>query len=1196
MKRNQTMRRGLSVLLSLVLCLSLLPATALAAEPVTETADFTEYGNHAEALALLNAAKTGEAESTWDSDTKTLTLNGVNFITTNPTAVALPKGAKIVLAAGTENTITGVCDDTVPEKSYGIYVWGGDLTIEGSGQLTVTAGKSIKRSYGIYVYSGDLTITSGTVTANSGEAANSYGIYAVGDVTISGKTTEVTTIGGRAKSDKNDNSPSSVGLSGEHIDISGGTVIATGSNVRGSSSSNGIKVVYFTITGGTVTATGGNADDQSYGIFSLPPGGSAPNSSISGGHVTARTLADANTKTRMALSQAPTLSGYTDYQWRTSSGDSFTSSANAEYSHNNDYTYVEFSSQSTVTTYTVSFNANGGSGSMDAETVVSGSFTLPACTFTAPSGKQFKAWSVNGTEYAVGESITVSADTTVTAIWENIPTTTCTVRFDANGGTGSMDAVTVTSGEYTLPACGFTAPSGKQFAGWATSADGTVITGTTITVTENTTLYAIWEDIPATTRDQTADFTTDAIAALKLLNDAKTEGAADSTWNSGTKTLTLNGVNFSTSAAIAVKLPDGATIVLAEGTTNTIASTFVSTGGLNQSFGIYARDGGLTITGGGQLTVTGGTAPGSYGIYANTGVTISGGTVEATGGAAESFSCGICAEGGNVSISNTTKVNAMGGAVTVQNGKSHGIYANNVTISDTAEVTATGGKATDEDSKSYGIYADRGDVTISNTAKVNAMGGEATDEYDWSYGIYAVGDMDISGGIVAATGGEVTGDRSGSYGIYAVGDMDISGGHVTARTLAGTDAGTRAALSKAPVLSGYTGGYYWCASGKSSFTSSADEAYSYSQDHTYVEFSDEHLYILTAYGLYGGTMGIEPGETYIVTAAARDEVGVQVGIRDGYKLKDVTLEGITEGDLIWAGKDSEEFVDRGFVFDMPENDVTVTVNWERIGGSGGGSTATYAIAVDSTKNGAVIASHKSAAKGTTVTLTVDPDKGYTLETITVTDKNGDEIELTNKGDGKYTFTMPASKVTVKVTFMEDNSMLNFFVDVPAGAYYYDAVLWAAENGITGGVDDTHFAPDASCTRAQMVTFLWRAAGSPKVSGSNPFSDVSADAYYYDAVLWAVKNGITSGTSATTFAPDAAVTRGQTVTFLYRAAGSPAASGSGFSDVSSDAYYADAVAWAVQQNITTGTGNGQFSPNADCTRAQIVTFLYRAMGE
>ena len=171
-----------------------------------------------------------------------------------------------------------------------------------------------------------------------------------------------------------------------------------------------------------------------------------------------------------------------------------------------------------------------------------------------------------------------------------------------------------------------------------------------------------------------------------------------------------------------------------------------------------------------------------------------------------------------------------------------------------------------------------------------------------------------------------------------------------------------------------------------------------------------------------------------------------------------------------------------------------------------------------------------------------------------------------------------------------------FTDVPFDAYYQSAVGWAVNQGITTGTTATTFSPDASCTRAQIVTFLWRAAGSHKVSGSNPFSDVSADAYYYDAVLWAVEKGITSGTSATTFAPDATVTRGQTVTFLYRAAGSPAASGSGFSDVSSDAYYADAVAWAVQQNITTGTGNGQFSPDADCTRAQIVTFLYRAMGE
>ena len=190
--------------------------------------------------------------------------------------------------------------------------------------------------------------------------------------------------------------------------------------------------------------------------------------------------------------------------------------------------------------------------------------------------------------------------------------------------------------------------------------------------------------------------------------------------------------------------------------------------------------------------------------------------------------------------------------------------------------------------------------------------------------------------------------------------------------------------------------------------------------------------------------------------------------------------------------------------------------------------------------------------------------------------------------------MPAGKVTVEAGFRADAAEpVNPFVDVSGGAYYEDAVLWAVREGITSGTTATTFSPGASCTRAQMVTFLWRAAGSPKASGSNPFRDVSADTYYYDAVLWAVENGITSGISADAFAPDAMVTRAQTVTFLYRAAGSPAAApGSSFSDVSGNAYYADAVSWAVEKGITSGTAAAAFSPDADCTRAQIVTFLYR----
>ena len=266
------------------------------------------------------------------------------------------------------------------------------------------------------------------------------------------------------------------------------------------------------------------------------------------------------------------------------------------------------------------------------------------------------------------------------------------------------------------------------------------------------------------------------------------------------------------------------------------------------------------------------------------------------------------------------------------------------------------------------------------------------------------------------------------------------------------------------------------------------------------------------------------------------------------------------------------------------------------GGGGGGGVTTYPITVKSAKNGDVTVSPRNASKGTTVTLTVEPDKGYTLETITVTDKNGDEIELTNKGDGKYTFKMPAGKVYVEATFMEDNSMLNFFVDVFPGDYYYDAVLWAAKNGITGGVDAAHFAPNATCTRAQVVTFLWRAAGSPAPKNSMmPFTDVPAGSYYEQAVLWAVENGITDGTSATTFSPDAVCSRGQIVTFLWRANGSPAVSGnSAFTDVASDAYYAAAVTWAEKNGVTGGIGGGLFGSNNNCTRAQIVTFIYRSV--
>ena len=261
--------------------------------------------------------------------------------------------------------------------------------------------------------------------------------------------------------------------------------------------------------------------------------------------------------------------------------------------------------------------------------------------------------------------------------------------------------------------------------------------------------------------------------------------------------------------------------------------------------------------------------------------------------------------------------------------------------------------------------------------------------------------------------------------------------------------------------------------------------------------------------------------------------------------------------------------------------------------SGSSSDPTYSVTVDKTENGSVTVSPKSASKGSTVTITVKPDSGYVLETLTVTDKNGNELTLKDKGDGKYTFTMPAGKVEVKATFMEDNSVLNFFYDVPNGAYFYEAVKWAVKSGVTNGLSDTMFGPYESCTRAQIVTFLWRAAGSPEPKTASSFTDVSASAYYAKAVAWAIENGITNGMTETTFAPNATCTRGQSVTFLYRALKGTASGSTNFTDVASDAFYADAVNWAVASDVTNGTSNTTFSPNADCTRAEIVTFLYRA---
>ena len=322
-------------------------------------------------------------------------------------------------------------------------------------------------------------------------------------------------------------------------------------------------------------------------------------------------------------------------------------------------------------------------------------------------------------------------------------------------------------------------------------------------------------------------------------------------------------------------------------------------------------------------------------------------------------------------------------------------------------------------------------------------------------------------------------------------------------------------------------------------------------------------------------------------AVAGTEITLTATPNKGYHFKEWQVESPT-GLVITNNK-----------FLMPDEAVEIKAIFEKNTSTGGGTgtgATTYPITVVNSKNGDVTASHRSAAKGVTVTLTVDPDKGYVLDTLTVLDGKDKELKLTEK-NGKFTFTMPASKVTVEASFKEEFPDLpNSFSDLAPSDFCYDAVMWAVGRDITGGIGNYTFGPNLPCTRAQAVTFLWRAAGSPEPeTRAMPFTDVPVGSYYYNAVLWAIENGITEGTSDTMFSPDATCSRAQIVTFLWRAGGSPAASGnSAFTDVASDAYYAAAVIWAEKNDITGGIGGGLFGSNNNCTRAQIVTFLYRSV--
>ena len=337
----------------------------------------------------------------------------------------------------------------------------------------------------------------------------------------------------------------------------------------------------------------------------------------------------------------------------------------------------------------------------------------------------------------------------------------------------------------------------------------------------------------------------------------------------------------------------------------------------------------------------------------------------------------------------------------------------------------------------------------------------------------------------------------------------------------------------------------------------------------------------------GGTFSFDPSTK--VKNNGTDYIVKRAGSEGAYTYTVLAKSGLTSG--VYLTDPSGALASNYYVSSTANGVWTVSYSAPSSGGGSSSSSRRYDVSAPSVKHGDVTVSPKSASKGDTVTITVKPDSGYELDTLTVKDASGSKIKVKDKGDGKFTFTMPASKVTVSAEFAEIETL--DFADVPTSAYYYEAVKWAQEKGITGGIGNGLFGPNQPCTRAQIVTFLWRAAGSPEPKAMSSFADVSTDAYYAKAVAWAVENGITTGTGDGKFSPDATCTRAQSVTFLFRAIGKLVDSKAEFNDVLTDSYYANAVAWAVENGVTNGIGDGLFGPDNSCTRAQIVTFLFRA---
>ena len=827
------------------------------------------------------------------------------------------------------------------------------------------------------------------------------------------------------------------------------------------------------------------------------------------------------------------------------------------------YTFAQPEENVTVTAtfekrneHTVTFDANGGSEpedlpeevttAMPAKKVLHGSeYYLPECEFIAPEGKQFKAWQIDGTEYPVNVPVTVTADITVKALWEDAPPAhveyTITVTAEG-GGTASASSTSATAGtEITLTA---TPDTGYHFKEWQVMRGNVTIKDDKFTMPDSDVeVKAVFEeDVPAPT------------------NPAKPSISVRGTYtyNGSAHTATVNGYN-----------PDTMNIT---GNTATDAGDY--TVSVTSQTGKWADGSTDAVTAAWSIGKATQEAPDGLSSVAPT--TEGGGDGKITG-VTDKMEYRMAGESSYTACGGTEIENLSAGNYFVRYAEDNNHFA-----SSDAEVTVGDGEPLADFIITFngnGGSGSMGPVTVKAGTNYILPACGFTAPADQEFKAWQIGGMEYKVGDSYTVNGDTEIKALWENSVitpttYTVTVSNNGNGTGTA-TPSTAAAGTTITLTATP-NKGYHFKEWQVMSGNVTIK---DDKFTMPNAHVEVKAIFEEdvpapTEFIVTYDLNGGTAEGNP-DTYTVET---ETFTLKNPTRPGYIFSGWSGTGLTGEDNLTVTIPKGSTGNRSY-----------TAHW-RYNGGGSSGYSYYTIKATAGAGGSISPSgNVSVREGRDQTFTITPDKGYAVANVKIDGKSIGAVK-------SYTFENVRRTHTIEVIFMKANGnpQTGVFVDVATGSYYEDAVDWAVENGITKGTDDTHFSPDGICTRAQAVTFLWRTAGSPASKTSTmPFTDVPVGSYYYDAVLWAVENGITKGTSDTTFSPNMTCSRAQIVTFLWRSEKSPAAgTANPFADVKSTAYYADAVLWAVKENITKGTTSTTFSPNADCTRAQIVTFLWR----